>query len=63
MLEDDKKLLAKLVHEYPIHDVLDALTQVIETQIDELVDLNAGHSGMVKEMTRVVHHLELFARS
>lgn len=60
--DKDKKALAAMVLEYPIHDVLDALTEAINNQVDELVDMNAGHSGMVKEMTRVAHHLDIFSR-
>ena len=60
---EDKKLLAGLVLNYPIHDVIDALREVIDDQIDELVDLNGGRSGMVKEMSRVAYHLEIFAKA
>jgi hypothetical protein len=62
MNTEDKKLLAELVRNYPIHDVMDSLKETIKNQIDELVDLNAGHSGMVKEMSRVAYHLEIFAK-
>lgn len=58
----DRKLLAELVANYPIHDVVDTLKKVIDHQIDELVDLDKGHSGMVKEMSRVSFHLEIFAK-
>jgi hypothetical protein len=59
---EDKKLLAELVRNYPIHDVMDVLKEVIDDQVDELVDLDRGHSGMVKEMVRVAYHLEIFAK-
>jgi hypothetical protein len=59
MNAEDKKALAEIIKNYPIRDVLDTLTEVINDQIDELVDLNAGESGMVKEMSIVAHHLEL----
>lgn len=58
----EKEQLALLVKEYPIHHVLDALQEAIENQINDLVDLNLGSSGMVKEMTRVVHHLSIYPR-
>lgn len=58
----DKKQLASIVRNYPINDVLDALQEVIEEQIDELVDVNLGHSGMVKKMSLIAHHLSLFPR-
>jgi predicted RecB family endonuclease len=62
MDELGKKLLADLVREYPINDLLIALQEAIDNQVDQLVDANAGHSGMVKEMSRVAHHLAIFAR-
>jgi hypothetical protein len=62
MNEQDKKVLAELVRNYPIHNLLDVFQEIIENQVDELVDMNAGHSGMVKEMNRVAHHLAIFAR-
>lgn len=58
----DKEKLAFLVKEYPIVDVLDSLQEVIENQINELVDMEKGHSGMVKEMSLVAHHLNIFPR-
>lgn len=62
MKTEDKKALANIVLNYPIHDVLDALKEAIDNQVDDMVDLNAGHSGMVKEMSRVSYHLEIFAK-
>ena len=58
----DKEKIALLVKNYPIEDVLDALQEAVEKQVDELVDMNLGHSGMVKEMTLVAHHLSIFPR-
>lgn len=64
MDEMDKKALAKLVHEYHIHDLLDALAETIENEVDTLVDEHEGHPyPITKEMIRVVHHLDIFARS
>jgi len=62
MDEQDKMLLAELIYNYPIHQVLDAFREAIENQVDDLIDQNDGASGMVKEMNRVAHHLSIFAR-
>lgn len=62
MDELGKKLLADLVREYHIHDLLTALQETIESQVNDLVDMNVGHSGMAKEMSRVAHHLAIFPR-
>ena len=60
----DKKLLADMVRDYPIHDLLDVLRDTIEAQVDELVDVNEGHPpSITKEMSRVAYHLSIFARS
>ena len=58
----DQETLALLVKDYPIHEVLDALQEAIENQVNELVDLGMSDSGMVKEMNRVAHHLSIFPR-
>jgi hypothetical protein len=62
MNSQDKLALALIVKDYPIIEVLDALQEAIENQIDELVDLESGHSGMTKEMSLVAHHLGIFPR-
>lgn len=62
MNAQDKLALALIVKDYPITEVLDALQEAINNQIDDLVDLELGHSGMVKEMSLVAHHLEIFPR-
>jgi hypothetical protein len=58
----DKMQLSLIVKDYPIIEVLDALQEAIENQIDELVDLEPGHSDMTKEMSLVAHHLKIFPR-
>jgi hypothetical protein len=58
----DKIQLSLIVKDYPIIEVLDALQEAINNQVDELVDLEMGHSDMVKEMSLVAHHLEIFPR-
>lgn len=58
----DKEKIALLVRDYPVTEVLDALQEAIENQANELVDMNLGHSGMVKEMVLVAHHLSIFPR-
>lgn len=59
----DKKILADLVRDHHIHDLLDVLQEAIEDHVDELVDLNRGSSFIkVKEMDRVAHHLSIFSR-
>lgn len=62
MNAQDKLALALIVKDYPIIEVLDALQEAIENQIDELVDLESGHSGMTKEMSLVAFHLKIFPR-
>jgi hypothetical protein len=63
MDELDKQYLIGLVRDYPIYILLDNLQQAIENQIDELVDVNLGHSGMVKEMSLVAHHLAILSHT
>jgi len=58
----DKLALALIVKDYPITEVLDTLQEVIEDQIDDLVDLELGHSDMIKEMSLVAFHLKIFPR-
>lgn len=63
MNAEDKKMLAILVSNYDIHDILDTMSEVIGNQIDKLVDMNYGHASMVKELNRVAHHLDIFAKN
>ena len=62
MNANDKLALALIVKDYPIIEVLDALQEAIENQVDELVDQEMGHSDMTKEMSLVAFHLEIFPR-
>jgi hypothetical protein len=52
-------VLARMVKEYPIHDILSALEKVIGNQIDELSD--NGLNDKSKELTRVLWHLQILS--
>lgn len=62
MNTEDRKTLRALVKNYPIHDLIHSLQEAIENQVDELVDINAGHAPMTKELTRVAWHLSIFRK-
>lgn len=56
----DNQKIYLLVKDYPIGDVLTALQAAIDKRTNELVDLNDGHSDVVKELSVVAHHLSIF---
>jgi hypothetical protein len=60
MEDRDLAILAQLVKEYPVQNIMEALEKVVSTQADELVDSGYGHSEMAKELTLAAWHLHLF---
>ena len=55
MDDQDLATLARLVKEYPIEELIDALHQTIAAEADELVDLNLGDKA--KELSKVAWHI------
>jgi hypothetical protein len=60
MEERDLTILARLVKDYPIQDVMKALEKAFAARADELSDLDLGHSGLAKELSLAAWHLHLF---
>jgi hypothetical protein len=60
MEDRDLAILAQLVKEYPVQDILEALEKIVSEQADELVDSGYGHSEMAKELTLAAWHLYIF---
>jgi len=59
----DNEKIYLMIKDYSINDVLSSLHQAIDRRINELVDLNDGHSDTTKELSVAAHHLSLFLRT
>lgn len=59
----DNEKIYLMIKDYPVNDVIASLQAAINKRIDELVDMNAGHSDAAKELSLASHHLDLFLRS
>jgi hypothetical protein len=59
MEDKDLLALAKMVEEYPIQNIIDALHQIISDQADVLSDQQL--SDKARELTRVAWHLNILS--
>ena len=56
--KQDQKILARMVEEYPINDVIIALEKAIQDRSDSLIDLQLNDQA--KELTLAAWHLHIF---